>query len=622
MSNERLTSPLSRAIACAVLQPALRSLLIFDTPFTGLEQIAYQVVEAAAQTGQQLRPIVVSMAGHDDDLWGEAILPGSDGTIKKVHARIFSPYETEETPLLIIPDLSALSLAAARACIMLVGAPVAHLERHGQQGMWTPRYYWLAGCRQEDIGAVSPHMLDRFVLRLSWLSTENLVLSHQERVRVLLSNIQQGQLVTLPRLDSAIMQQIKRVGQHLPLVEITPEACELIITYQEGEIIHQRRELALAHCALALAQLANGTQLLESHVEQAAQLMGLQKQNSEEGTNTILDRVDAELPAQLNEERRESPAISPVQTSSTVQPRMTDKTIEVSTLEPSMYETIDCVIAATDPYPEDTEPVLRESGSLQVPRRYFVKTRSDRGPVIGVEPSTTLRDIALVSTLMRALLFQAFRSDDNSTEIVLDWTDLRKYRRAAEPERLLLLLLDYTCMPQIQRQQAIVPYLSQAYIERAGITIIKVGAVTSSTKSDLRAERVSARNILVPIISEAIDAPIGTATPLAHGLELALQVMHRSLQHGRSAVQHITFVVISDGRGNVPLQASHSNTITPSVSYAGIEDALEQARKIGKIKNVSSIVLSPQLRYYQDLPQRLANALNASFAVLEGDSQA
>ena len=161
--------------------------------------------------------------------------------------------------------------------------------------------------------------------------------------------------------------------------------------------------------------------------------------------------------------------------------------------------------SASDPYPEDTQPVSREANSLQLPQQHFVGTRSDRGPIIGVEPTTMLRDLALVSTLMRALLFQAFRPKQDSTSIVLDWTDLRKYRRAAEPERLLLVLLDYTSMPLRQRQQALIPYLRTAYIERSSITIIKVGAASDATKSELRAKYISARSSLVPAISDAID---------------------------------------------------------------------------------------------------------------------
>ncbi len=615
MPGEQPMNPLSTCIACEVLQPALRSLLLFDVPFAGLQQAAQQTIEIAAQVGQKLRPIIVGSTEYDDDLWGERILPGNHGKME-AHAQIFlPPKDSDETLLLIIPDLSMLSLAVARTSIMLVGADVAHLERYGQQGVWSPRYYWLASCRQDAIGSVSPHLLDRFALRLAWKFVEQL--SHQDRVRALQRNMQQEPFTPLLPLNPTSLQHLKLAAQHPPLIEITSEACELIMAYQEGEIFHQRRELALARCALALAQFSGDAQLLASHVEQAAKIMGLQQQAIHDDTDSPPDIEEPELPTPSIEGPGPLTPESAGQTSSKAQPAAFAKNIEVQMPERSEQEAIDYIMATANPYPEDIEPILREAASLQIPQQHFKGTRPDRGPIIGVEPSTTLRDLSLVSTLMRALLFQAFRAKHD--EIVLDWTDLRKYRRAAEPEQLLLLLLDYTSLPLAQRQKALVPYIAQAYIDRASVTIVKVGASASGTKHPLRAEMVSARSILVPAISEAIDAPAGNATPLAHGLELALQVIQRALQHGRSSVQHITFVVVSDGRGNVPLQASHRNTITPPIAREGVDDALAKAQEVGKIKHVSSVVLSPRLRYYQVLPQRLATALHAQLVCLDDE---
>lgn len=617
MVNEQSMDPLHTCIACSVLQPSLRSLLIFDAPFIRLEQIARQMVALAAEAGQKLRPVIMS-AMNDDDLWGVRIFPGRDGRLA-THAQLFSLSLDDEIPLIIIPDLATLSLASARACIMLVGATVAHLERHGQQEAWTPRYYWLAGCKQEDVGSVSSHLLDRFALRLAWHAADQLAISHQERLMLLQRNLQQGQVEDLPPLDSTLIQQIKQAMDHSPLIELTDEANEELLTYFTGDVVHTRRELALARCSLALAQLSKDATLQDVHVEQAAKLMGLQKVKSVDNAEAS-DQEQPQLPDKAMEEKQPSPTTpSPEAPGAAIQQPMQRKSIDVQAPEPNEQSIVDYVTSAPDPYPEDTQPVLREANSLQLPQRHFVGTRSDRGPIIGIEPTTTLRDLALVSTLMRALLFQAVRPKQDATSIVVDWTDLRRYRRAAEPERLLLVLLDYTSMPLRQRQQALVRYLSEAYIERAGITIIKVGAASDSTKSELRARYVSARSILVPAISDAIDAPAGSATPLAHGLELALQIMRRSLQHGRSAVQQITFVVVTDGRGNVPLQASHSNTITRQVTHEGVEDALRQAQEIRQMKYVSSFVLSPRLRYYPELPQRLADALNAPLTIVEDE---
>ncbi len=621
MNEQTLTTssmqPLHICLAIALVQPALRSVLVFDAPFSGLEQIAQQMVAMAAATGQQLTPQVIR-AADDDDLWGEQRLPDNQGTMQ-THAQLFSPPQPgQPTPLLIIPDLSTLNLAAARTCIMLLGSPVAHLERHGQRAKWTPCYYWLAGCRQDDVGSVSPHLLDRFALRLSWQSTGQITSSHQARVAVLQNQLHQSR-PEQPPLDPAHIEQIKHALTQPPTVEVAPALCEQITSYFPDTPIHPRRELALARCSVALAQFAGDTRLLEEHIEQAAELMGLMgaASQAEPDLPTITEGPEPHEPApQQNIASNPAP-----QTHAAVQQATRSHTIEAEMPEASEQSAVEYVMPADDPYPEDTQPIAYEAASLQLPPRYFVGTRSDRGPIIGVEPTTTLRDLALVNTLMHALLFQSFRRSPDSTRLVLRWDDLRKYRRAAEPERLLLLLLDYTCLDLARRQRAIIPYLSQAYIDRASITVVQVGARKEQAKSDLSASLVIARTILVPTISEAIDAPTGRATPLAHGLELALQVMQRSLQHGRSTVQQVTFVVLSDGRGNVPLSASHGSTITQSVARAGVEDALKVAREIAQVKQVSRIVLAPRVRYYQELPMRLASALDAELVTLEEEDE-
>jgi len=63
-----------------------------------------------------------------------------------------------------------------------------------------------------------------------------------------------------------------------------------------------------------------------------------------------------------------------------------------------------------------------------------------------------------------------------------------------------------------------------------------------------------------------------------------LQIMQHMLQHGRSTVQHMTFVVFSDGRGNVPLKASHKSILTRPIAREGFEDALKMAQEIGQVQ--------------------------------------
>ena len=58
-------------------------------------------------------------------------------------------------------------MAAARACIALMDSGVAHVERHGYQGQWRSHICWIAGCERSQVKFLSPHLLDRFALRLA-----------------------------------------------------------------------------------------------------------------------------------------------------------------------------------------------------------------------------------------------------------------------------------------------------------------------------------------------------------------------------------------------------------------------------------------------------------------------
>jgi len=71
-------------------------------------------------------------------------------------------------------------------------------------------------------------------------------------------------------------------------------------------------------------------------------------------------------------------------------------------------------------------------------------------------------------------------------------------------------------------------------------------------------------------------------------------------------------VVISDGRGNVPLAASRLGQITPPVGRKGVEDALQVAERIRGLDNVKVVLLNPQPKQYQDLPLELANVMGAA----------
>lgn len=255
------------------------------------------------------------------------------------------------------------------------------------------------------------------------------------------------------------------------------------------------------------------------------------------------------------------------------------------------------------------------------------------GTVIGTEPATTPQDLAWVNTLLEAAKWQKIRRDlQSSTQakngqsaLILSPSDLRRYRRASVAEQMLVLVLDHTCLRDCNWRETLLPYLTWAYVERASVCLVQVGAalpILQSAKSthihpdELRARKTTERSILVPRISAGIEAERGRATPLAHGLDLALHTLRHVLQHGRSTIQQAVLVVVSDGRGNVPLSASRVGKITAPVNRQGVEDALQVAQAIRRLDKVKAIVLNPQPRQYPDLPLELAKALGAKVVLI------
>ena len=615
-----LTDPFTRSLACAAISPGLRSILVFDTSPQALRLAAQTTVQMLEiVTGYRVVSVTLGTFEAEDELWGSlGLCSESERQPFPWNLGLLAAGQNDSAlRLVVIPDLTKLSLAAARACVVLMGADVVHLERHGQQAHWQPNLCWVAGCASSEVGMISPHLLDRFALRLSGRVTK--AKTPEDRAVKILEWIDDQALAkeTKPEpLPNQISDRLKKALQLYPI--ITPKATARIIDYTppEQEAHSSRREIALARLSLAHTRLEGAAQMTADHVDAAALMIGLKP---------VANRTE-ELPdVPATPEPPKTKDVTPTPTKSTPTEQLQSSTVKVPVYEsdqqellPSMPLTFSAAYEApVNPYPEDTAPVGREAASLKLPtRRFWLKTIA-RGPIIGVEKATSLQDIALVRTLLEAAKFQSIRQksvENSNNGLILSPKDLHSYRRAPVAEQMLMLVLDHTCLEDCKWQDALLPYLSWAYVERASICLIQVGAADAC--HELQAEKVMAQSILTPRISTGIEAKGGKATPLAHGLDLALQTLRHALQHGRSTVQQVILVVISDGRGNVPLEASRFNRKPQSVKRQGIEDALNIAKSIASLDNVQTVLLNPQSKAYPELPLELAKVLGAKVVLI------
>jgi len=611
-NSPAFTDAFTTGLACAAINPGLRSVLIFDAPPAGFQRAAQTLAHLlAAVTGTAVKQSMLPVHASEDDLWGQLALRQyvDHPALLWQQGHLLESSDDSFMRLLLISDLTQASLATVRACVSLIGANVAHLERHGQHKRWQPTLCWLAHCASAEVGAISPHLLDRFALRLRWPSSGRSDLETDLLEQVLTQADEERPAQALPAETRAWL--IKAAGQR---ATPTPAALEQVLSYtSHARVCTPRRELALARYALSIAQFEGRAEVLVSDVDTAARLIGLAssqeagRATSGPGAKTAPGSDDGRQTEQG--ERRE---LEPDDTGESVSSENKPESARDPIYLPEETRALGATTVSGDPYPEDSAPIEREATPLRLPLFRRAWARAGRGIIIGVEKADSLQDLALVSTILAAAPFQPIRRKHlggQSERLLLSSADARCYRREPAPEHLLLLLLDYTGLRHCNWQAALLPYLRKAYTERAKIGIVQVGIATAA--HELRAELVSARSILVPGISAAFAASAGRATPLAHGFDLVLRALRHALQHGRSPARHALLIVVSDGRGNVPLEASRNGRILPPVSREGVEDALRLAQLIPQIKGVQTLVLNPQPRQYQDLPITLAHALGA-----------
>lgn len=265
------------------------------------------------------------------------------------------------------------------------------------------------------------------------------------------------------------------------------------------------------------------------------------------------------------------------------------------------------------PYPEDHAATRRDPALLRVGWQRAL-TGPPRGQPIGTTQRVlNKRDIAVTATLLNAARYQRYRCPRHFQEghwVHVRKQDLLSYRRAPLPRHLLALLLDHTCrIPDWDWYQPLAPSLGWAYVTRALVGVVEVGARASS--SELRATQFRARGVLDPRVASALERPPGRATPLAHGLTLAAGMLRQSTQQGGPAIGEAILVVVTDGRANVTLAASQATASPAIVGQDAISDTLKAARAIAGLRRVRSVVIDPGPRPCGHLAAELAAALDA-----------
>ncbi|PIB07060.1 hypothetical protein B1C81_21585 [Streptomyces sp. HG99] len=472
--------------------------------------------------------------------------------------------------------------------------------------LWRPGGHWLAALRRSEASRLSPHLLDRFPVRMDAARLNGELWRLAGAGRAGGSPARPDEWTERAALGAALPRLDRTEGRNLPV--LAPEAARQVValtTRTPG----LRRSLTLARLARALAARAHDAEVEPRHVDAAAELLGIaapHRRDDPEPSEPPALPPPAPAPAFSRTDRSDSaPPQEPVATPVTVAGSGPARPMDP-------VETAGPAGPAASGYPEDAPDALPQLASLRPPGHRRTSSRRLHGCPLGTVRARDVHDLALVASLVEAARFQTVRrreTDSAPGTLIVRPEDLRQYRRKAEPAQALVLVLDHSCHDDVDWAPALAPHLRWAYETNAAVSVVEFGHAGAA--SELCAERFRAASLLDPEVVQALQRTPGRASPLAHAVDLAAHEVRRFLRRGRGVVDETVLVVVTDGRGNVPLDASLRGRVPSRVRREGLDDALRIAGTIRALGRVRTYVVAPETDQYPELPGELADALGA-----------
>jgi magnesium chelatase subunit D len=617
------------ALACLAVDYRLGGVLLVGLPPVLLPFLGRRLGAMLADEPNAAEVVSLGASQGDDDLWWVPEPVGADGKFQFVMV----PGPLVDVPggpprTVIIPDLARASLAIVRAAVTIIGADTAVADRYGRHISWRPRTRWLAACASSDLSRLSPHLLDRFCVRVDASGLSHSGPGHAAMLAAVYGNDSAASWDDAVLLDFRPPPVTDRWRETPKLPHMPREAIEAVMAVIDATAgiaeADVRRDLALARVARALALLGSYDTVRDEHVLSAAAVMGLAQVNPRDTAGALRQ---GRSPSSDGNDPGSSPDggadIRGLATAAEAASCAADGTTDEAAMagnEPTAPVLLDPVVPSDllqpGAHPEDAPGALAEYASLRETWQLERAPRAMRGQVGGIEPTQSPSDIAVVPTAFEAAKFQALRRKRSlrmRPGLIVFGSDLRRYRYLPRPDTAVVLVLDHTCRHEWDFALALAPYLRWAYVRHALLSVVEFGH--QGAPNELRASTYRASSVLDRRVTMSLDRLPGRATPLAHGLDTAVQEMRRHLRQAEVIPEKSWLIVVSDGRGNVPLEASQRGHVSGLVGREGVTDALSAARAVRGLQGVHKVVLAPPtLTYYARLPFDLADAMGAIVA--------
>jgi magnesium chelatase subunit D len=582
-----------------------------------------------------------------DPSLGGVVIPSAVGSGKSTLARAFSGILPEDTPFIELPlnvtedrliggvDLEA-TLAAGQRIVqhgvlskahkgvlyvdslsLLDSSAVAHImdamsrgavlvEREGLSEVH-PADFMLVGTYDPTDGEVRMGLLDRIGIIVPF-ATQNDYRARKKIVSIVMGKRDSEDTEDELRMLRGLIQAAK---DQLPHVSMTNDQIKgLIQTALSLGVEGNRVDIFAIRTAVASAALAQRTEVDDEDLKLAVKLVLVPRATrmpEREANEEEMQPPDEPPPPDEQDEQEDenAPPDNPDADAEEEQEETPD------TIEELMMDAIETDLPDNILNISLASKKKAKSGSrgeaLNNRRGRFVRAQ---------EGEMKSGKVALIPTLISAAPWQASRKKEKAKSgrkagaLIINKEDVKIKRFRDKSGTLFIFMVDASGSMALNRMRqakgAVASLLQNAYVHRDQVALISF--------------RGKQAQVLLPP-SQSVDRakreldvlPTGGGTPLASALFTGWETAKQARTKG---ITQIMFVMITDGRGNIPLQAAYDPTAEKAPKEQ-LEKEIESLALSIQADGVASIVIDTQMNYLSrgEAP-RLAQKLGGRYFYL------
>ncbi len=575
--------------------------------------------------GMDLAKQALMLLAVDSELGG-VVIPSAVGSGKSTLARAFADILPEGTPFVELPlnvtedrliggvDLEATLASGVRvvqhgvlskahggvlyvdSLSLLDSSAVSHImdaisrgevlvEREGLSEVH-PAKFMLVGTYDPTDGEVRMGLLDRIGIIVPF-TANNDYRARKKIVSTVLGERDPEDTRDELKMLSGIIQAAKEQLHH---VSITKEQMQALVqTALSLGVEGNRADIFTVRAALASAALAQRTDVEEEDMKLAIKLVLIPRATRmperEQEAEDLPPQEEPPPDEEPEAEDEEAPADTPDADAEEEQEEKPDM------LEELMMDAIETEL------PDNILNISLASKKKAKSGSRGEALNNKRGRFVRAQPGEMRSGkVALIPTLISAAPWQETRKNDKKmagrpkTALIITKDDVKIKRFRDKSGTLFIFMVDASGSMALNRMRqakgAVASLLQNAYVHRDQVALISF--------------RGKQAQVLLPP-SQSVDRakreldvlPTGGGTPLASALFLGWETAKQARTKG---ITQIMFVMITDGRGNMGLQAAYDPN-AEKASKEQIEQEVESLSLSIQADGIAAIVIDTQMNY-------------------------